>query len=209
MKNRDLKKTLYLLDRYNMSSDNFKVNHILDENIIDPIIINCYLFEKQKIEFKNTLNDKQIIIAENKFSYTFCQKILDDKYFELRKIIFIRSKFHFIHGTSHNFILLDELYYTADYNNKIWNQFINTSSQKISLICKYMPEVDDFFEFKLTPMQKIIITLYEEECSMQEVVYCLNHHPEISKKYSANSIRKFVLDNTKFFLYWGILNKID
>ena len=49
MKNRDLKKTLYLLDRYNMSSDNFKVNHILDENIIDPIIINCYLFEKQKI----------------------------------------------------------------------------------------------------------------------------------------------------------------
>jgi len=207
----DFRKTLFLLKRYNFSVE-FSENFLEDiEETNNLIIKDCYLFELNKLNFYKEIDEKdtKIIKYKNKISYSTFQKIKDLKYFEIRNFAFKLSKCAFINNTSHDFTVIEKLSLSDDINCKIWNLFLESKSENLSIISKVLPEINDYIDIKLTTMQKIILSLYEDECSMREIISCLVNHPDISIKYSKRAINKFVLANTQFFLYWGIINKIS
>lgn len=207
MKKSDFRKTLFLLKRYNFSIE-FSENFLKDIEETKSIIIkNCYLFELNKVHFNEKLNeeDTKRIKEYNKISYLTFQKIKDRNYFEIKNFIFKLSKCAFINNTNHDYTLIEKLLLSDDINGKIWNTFMDSKSKQITIISKILPEVNDYIDIKLTTMQKVILSLYENECSMKEIICCFNNHPEISIKYSKKAINKFVLANTLFFLYWGII----
>lgn len=204
--NNQYKKTLFLLNKYNFKiPDNIK-DFVVSTN--NNLIISCFEYENKLIESKHiNLNNSESIISDNYKIYCEFQELSDSKYIRNRDKRYVKNNLANIFDSTYDFSLLYFIINFFDEGEYHWKKFISDSS-KSCILFKYLPEVDDFFEIRLTTFQKIILTLYEDACSMKEIVYMLNNHPIISEKFSKDKVRKFVFENTKFFLYWGILNRI-
>lgn len=197
-------KTACILKRNNLDID--YVIHDKSENIM---INDCFTFEKSKQDFLSSLSDDiKNNVKKNHRNYIFFHEIKNLGYKTTNKISFILSKTAVLyHNPLYDYTILDRLLLSDDLDGKIWNEFLESEKKYTSIISKYLPQIDDFVDIRLSTMQKIILSLYENECSMKEIVTILNKHKRISNKYSSYSIRKFVHANTLFFLYWGIIEK--
>ncbi len=205
----NFRKTFFLLKRYNFSEVNEKNFFELLPTFAEKeqLIYDCYLFEMERFNFFQKIENEGQIRKNNKISYFLYQKMSKSSYKQKRDLSLIFSDSAYVKNTSYDFTIIDKLTLSDDLNGMIWKEFLESHKSKVSIVSKYLPEIEDFIDFKLSTLQKIIFSLYEDGCSMKEVISALVNHSMVTEKFSNNSIRNFVYVNTKFFLYWGILIK--
>ncbi len=207
IKKENFPKTGILIKQFGFSDNDFDLNEILENQKYPQVIHECIRYENFKNESLNTLN-RASIIKQNKESFRFFQKIKNEDYKNIKNFNLKSTSYHHFFDTKYRLEIINKYTFSSDKNRVLWNDFLSDIGNNCSILYKFLPEVETFIEIGISPMQKIILAIYDQGMSIREVINYLSKHPIISKKFSKYSIRKFVLVNTKLFIYWGIIKKI-